>query len=94
MNKSKLLCIIDGTWEEEIRVLGGFVKYWKDSTGPAYGDIVAKTGSFHEGGDLYYFLEEWPPKDDTDGYSADCFIPIEEESETAEFAIERENKTI
>lgn len=71
----KLFCINSDGWIERVKFLW-FFKYWKECSGPTYGEVVTVIGSYYDEGELYYELREWPPGKNNDGYEASCFIPI------------------
>lgn len=52
----------------------------EDTTGPSLGDIVHITGFYLEetNGLIYFYLEEWPPDNQRDGYEASWFVFIED----------------
>lgn len=64
-----------------------------DSPGPKYGDIVTVEGHRWSGGVLYYTFIEWPDED-SGGYQADCFLPIEEHYESVSFEKIKEKASI
>lgn len=77
----EVMCIATGGWETRIKVLWIF-RWWRDGSGPKFGDFLTVSDQDFWDGEKYYSFEEWPEEN---YYNSKHFIPIQsvEESEKA-----------
>ncbi len=80
----KVMCIADG-WYVSRKFLGIF-PYKSDSIGPKFGDECVVVGQFYNDGISYYVIQDW--SGDGSGFDATQFVPMEEEKEQTEAALE------